>query len=104
MFEIKNFKIVNNEKVPFIKARFTAKFKALELNELTIMVSKSGDLYVAEPSRPYETRDGEKKYARYYFIDRGLKDQIADKAIGLLHAQDVQTAKETFDTDDTIPF
>jgi hypothetical protein len=107
MFEITRFTVVNNEKVPFIKARFSAKFKALELNDMTIMQNQKGELYVMEPARKYES-DGETKYARYYFIDRGLKDQIAEKAITLLHEKDVQTANDAFNaptlTDDDIPF
>lgn len=66
-------------------------------------------MYVNEPTdKPYTNKEGKQIYPKFYFLARELKDQIAEDAIQMLHAQDVQTAQNamgggTFDPDD-VPF
>ena len=110
MFEITNFRVKNIESFPSLKAEFTAKFKMLELNRFRLMQNNNGELYVAEPTdKPYENREGKKIYPKFYFLSLGLKNQIAEKAIEALHAQDVKTAQDVmnepiFDPSDEVPF
>ena len=98
MFEIKNFYVKNIEAFPSLKAEFTVKFKALDLNKFRLMQNQQGELYVSEPTdKPYE-KDGKKIYPKFYFLAKELKEQIAEKAIAELHKQDVQTAQKTMGT------
>jgi hypothetical protein len=105
MFEIESFYTKNIESFPSLKAEFTVKFKALQLNKFRLMQNQKGELYVAEPTdKPYENKDGKKIYPKFYFLAQGLKEQIAEKAIAKLHEGDVQTANNVFDPDGEIPF
>lgn len=78
-FEIKNMRQVNG--CGTLKATFTAAFTALELNDCKLIEGRDG-LFFSPPSRSYD-KDGQKKYANYfYFTDEGLRREIEDAAKG----------------------
>ena len=80
-FEIKNMREARN--CGSLKATFTAAFKALELNDCRLIEGRDG-LFFAPPSRQYENRDGETKYANYFYVtDDRLKGDIEAEAIAV---------------------
>ena len=106
MFEIKNLRVINSDKAPYLKASFSAKFKSLELNKMFIKDGKNG-MYLAEPTdKPYENKDGKTIYPKYFHLEADLKKQIEDKAIQEYHKQKPtqEAPGDSWNNEEDIPF
>lgn len=103
-FEVANFRVIDKGN---LLATFTAKFKALDLNDIRLL-RKGQDTYISPPAREYQKSDGSKGYASYFWFSeaflRGQIEEAARAAYALAGGEKKSKAPAHSQDDDDIPF